>query len=41
MYWNKEFNFRDSEVKHMWEEYASVVGIFTAVVVLAIVLAAL
>lgn len=41
MYWNKEFNFRDREVKHMWEEYAAVFGIFTAVVVLAIVLTAL
>lgn len=41
MYWNKEFNFQDKEVKHLWEEYAAVWGALTAVVVLAIVIAAL
>jgi len=35
MYWNKEFNFKDPDVRYLYREYAAVVGIFTLVVLFA------
>lgn len=41
MYWDKEFNFKDKDVKHLWEEYAVAVGGFTAVIIMIIIAGAL
>ena len=32
MYWTKEFNWSDPEVKHLWVEYFIATGIFSAIV---------
>lgn len=41
MFWTKEYDFHDKEIKHMYKEYAIAVGAFTGVVVLAVVVATL
>lgn len=35
MYWTKEFNWSDPEVRHLWIEYFIVTGIFSAIVLVA------
>lgn len=39
MFWSKEYDFHDKEIKHMYKEYAAAVGVFTGIIVLAIVVA--
>lgn len=41
MYWDKEFNFQDKDIRHMYKEYAAVVVAFTGVVIIAIIIGAL
>lgn len=37
MYWTNEYNMDDKEIRHLYKEYAAAVGIFTGVVVLAMI----
>lgn len=41
MFWTKEYDFHDKEIRHMYKEYAIAVGAFTGLVAIAIIVAVL